>query len=342
MKVALITDSFNPKIGGPFTVIKTTQKVLSKKKINIEIISKLKTISNKYFNLTSFIKKFDICHFYGGWTYFHIKCFLIAFKLKKKIIIDPIGYYEPWSLTQKPIKKKIAWFLYQKKILQKANLIVCSSNLEKKNLLILNKNFKIKVIPYGILENFIKKKIIQKKIKKKAIFFSRIHKKKGVENLIKSWNEINDKNWILDICGPVDDNKYFKKIKLLKKNNKINFIKPIYGDAVKIKLFKKYDVFLLPSHSENFGMVILESLARGLPVLTTTNTPWINIKKLNAGWIINSNLKYLTFALKKIFKSSENDLYIKSRNALKLAKKYNWNNISKLYIKTYSQLINHP
>jgi glycosyltransferase involved in cell wall biosynthesis len=65
-------------------------------------------------------------------------------------------------------------------------------------------------------------------------------------------------------------------------------------------------------------------------------------KKLNAGWIINSNLKYLTFALKKIFKSSEKDLYIKSRNALKLAKKYNWNNVSKLYIKTYGQLVNHP
>lgn len=340
MKVALITDSFDPKIGGPFTVIKTTQKVLSKKKINIEIVSKLKTISNKYFNLTSFIKKFDICHFYGGWTYFHVKCFLIAFKLKKKIIIDPIGYYEPWSFTQKTVKKKLAWFLYQKKILQKANLVLCSSNLEKKNLLLLNKNFNIKVIPYGVLENFIKKKIKKKKIKKKAIFFSRIHKKKGIENLIKSWNEINNKNWVLDICGPVDDYKYLKKIKLLKKNNKINFIKPIYSDVQKIKLFEKYDVFLLPSLSENFGMVILESLARGLPVLTTSNTPWLSIKKLNAGWIINSNLKYLKFALIKIFNSSEKDLYIKSRNALNLAKKYNWNNISKLYINTYSQLLN--
>jgi glycosyltransferase involved in cell wall biosynthesis len=340
MNVALITDNFHPKIGGPFTVMKTMQKALSEKKINVKIISKLKTNSKKHFNLTSFINKFDICHFFGGWTYFHIKCFLIAFKLKKKIVIDPIGYYEPWSFTQKKIKKKLAWFLYQKKILQKADLILCSSHLEKKNLLKLNKNFKIKVIPYGILENFIKKKIIKKKIKKKAIFFSRIHKKKGIEKLIKSWNKINDKNWILDICGPADDNKYLKKIKLLKQNNKINFIKPIYGDAQKIKLFEKYDIFLLPSHSENFGIVILESLARGLPVLTTTNTPWFNIKKLNAGWIINSNLKYLKFSLKKIFKSSKKDLHIKSRNALKLARKYNWNNISKLYIDTYCQLLN--
>jgi hypothetical protein len=50
MKVALITENFHPKFGWPFTVIKTMQKVLSKKKINVEIISKFKTNSNKYFN----------------------------------------------------------------------------------------------------------------------------------------------------------------------------------------------------------------------------------------------------------------------------------------------------
>jgi glycosyltransferase involved in cell wall biosynthesis len=341
MKVALISDNFHPKIGGPFTVINAAQKALAKKQINAEIITKLKINNRKKPNLYKVLKKFDICHFYGGWTYFHVKCFWTAHKLKKKIVIDPIGYYEPWSFTQKTIKKNIAWFLYQKKILQKANLIICSSFLEKKNLLKLNKKFNIKVIPYGIHEAFIKKKFIKKKINNKAIFFSRIHKKKGIECLIKSWNEINDANWTLDICGPSDDKKYLKKINFLAKSSKINFIKPIYGDKKKIKLLDKYDVFLLPTYSENFGMVILESLARGLPVLTTSNTPWSNIKRLNAGWVINSNLKHLKFTLIKIFTLSKKKFNIKSRNALTLSKKYNWNNISRLYINIYRQLLKH-
>ena len=143
MNIALITDNFDPKIGGPFTVIKKTQEALSKNKFNVEIIFKNKNINSKYSDLKKNIQKFDICHFYGGWTYFHVKSFLIALKLKKKIIIDPMGYYEPWSFTQKIFKKKLAWFFYQKKILEKADLILCSSNLEKKNLLRLSKNFSI-------------------------------------------------------------------------------------------------------------------------------------------------------------------------------------------------------
>jgi glycosyltransferase involved in cell wall biosynthesis len=339
MNIALITDNFDPKVGGPFTVIKAIKKVLSQNKLNVKIFFKKQNKSNRYLDLKKKIEKFDICHFYGGWTYFHVKFFSIALKLKKKIIIDPTGYYEPWSFDQKKIKKKLAWFFYQKKILKKTNLILCSSNLEKINLLRLNKDFNVKVVPYGVFDNFIKKKISKKKIKKKALFFSRIHKKKGIENLITSWNEINNKDWILDICGP-SEAKYLKQIKLMKQDNKINFIKPVYTDVEKKKLFEKYDLFLLPSFSENFGMSILESLARGLPVLTTTNTPWSIIKKFNAGWIINSNLKYLNLSLIKIFKSSDKDFYIKSKNAIKLAKKYRWNNISKLYIDTYRQMLN--
>ncbi len=71
--------------------------------------------------LETILKKYDICHFYGGWTYFHVKSFLLASKLKKKIIIHNADF-EPWSLSQKKFKKKIAWCLYQERILLKSDL----------------------------------------------------------------------------------------------------------------------------------------------------------------------------------------------------------------------------
>jgi len=334
--IALMTDIYNPSIGGPYTIIKETQKALLKRNFNVKIIS-ISTLKNK--KLETILKKYDICHFYGGWTYFHIKSFLVASKLKKKIIIHPLGYFEPWSLSQKKFKKKIAWRLYQEKILLKSNLIHCASSMERNNLLKLNKNFKTKIISYAISDNFIKKKQKKKTLKKKAIFFSRIHKKKGLENLIRAWNTINDKNWSLDIFGPVDDESYLNKLILMNQSSKINFFKAVYKNSEKIRLFEKYDLFILPTSSENFGMVILESLARGLPVLTTHSAPWNAIKVNNAGWIIPNNYSKLINILRKIFITDKNIFCIKSNNAIKLAKKYSWKNVVKIYEDTYKKLL---
>ena len=74
----------------------------------------------------------DFVHIFGGWTVFYIKLNLLAIKLKKKIIIHPMGFYEPWSLSQKRLKKMLAWNFYQKKLLLNADLIHCASKMRRK------------------------------------------------------------------------------------------------------------------------------------------------------------------------------------------------------------------
>ena len=58
---------------------------------------------------------------------------------------------------------------------------------------------------------------------------------------------------------------------------------PLYG-AAKTRAFTSADAFLLPSHSENFGIVVAEGLAHGVPVLTTRATPWQALESENCGW----------------------------------------------------------
>ena len=87
-------------------------------------------------------------------------------------------------------------------------------------------------------------------------------------------------------------------------------------------------------------MVILESLARGLPVLTNNNTPWSIIKDCNAGWFVNDNYISLRLILKKIFNTSEKEFYLKSKNAIKLSKNFEWKTLLKAYISMYKSLLN--
>jgi glycosyltransferase involved in cell wall biosynthesis len=220
----------------------------------------------------------------------------------------------------------------------KADLIHCASDKEEKNLLKLNSSFKTIILPFGINNIFIKRKIINK-LNKKALFFSRLHHKKGLADLIYTWEIIGNTDWALDIVGDGDNNVYFKKM-LKNKEVKINFLEPVYSNAKKIRLFSQYDFFVLPTKNENFGISILESLSRGLPVLTTTATPWNNISEYNAGWIINKIQPELRRNLVKIFKMNSNEFFIKSKNAVKLAKKFSWSLIFKEYIKAYKHLLN--
>jgi glycosyltransferase involved in cell wall biosynthesis len=343
MKVGFIIENYYPSYGGPYSAIKDTIKELSKNnKIKIKLIYKNDKNGKNNINLVKEIKNLDICHFYGGWTYFYLKASVIALILKKKIIFHPFGIFEPWSMNQKKFKKKIAWFLYQKYILKKSDLIHCVSEMEKKNLLKLNRNFKTIVLPYGISSKFITTKI-KKNFKKKALFFSRLHPKKGLRDLIKAWIELNDRYWILDIVGPCEDKEYYNNLlNMIKKNNNynINLLNPVFSNAEKKKLFANYDFFVLPTKNDPFGIVILESLSRGLPVLTNDNTPWSDIKYFNAGWFIHDNYLSLKLVLKKIFNTPKEEFYVKSKNAIKLSKNFEWKNLSKEYISMYKNLLN--
>ena len=246
-----------------------------------------------------------------------------------------MGIFETWSLNQKKIKKKIVLNLYQKYILNKVNAIHVTSEIEKENLRIVTTNKNIKLIPHGTSEVNIQNKKIFNGVKKKALFFSRLHEKKGILELVETWLKINNIEWELHIYGP-DYGNYRKKIIEKIKDNKSVFV----FDAVfenKDKIFQNYDLFLLPSKSENFGYVVLEAMQYGLPILTTNATPWTMLEKKNIGWIVDSNLKDFEVTLKKILSGTKEEFETKSINAINFSKEYYWDNLKTKYIELYSK-----
>ena len=247
---------------------------------------------------------------------------------------------EPWSLRQKPIKKMIALRIYQKLNLKKAKIIHCTSESEAKNFKsILKLNSKIKIIPNGIdtdlysYDGSEKENII--------LFISRIHKKKGLDILIDTWNQIKyetKKSWKLLIIGNgrkdyID--KLNSSIKSLNLYDEVFIKKPVYGKE-KIQYYSKSKIFVLPTHSENFGNVIGEALSCELPVLTTSGTPWDEINKENCGFLFDLSQKNLQIYLEKLMSSSDNCLRDMGKNGRKLIlNKFSSKISGKLMIKLY-------
>tara|TARA_S200000501_G_scaffold378336_1_gene440422 strand:- start:4895 stop:5908 length:1014 start_codon:yes stop_codon:yes gene_type:complete len=337
MKICFISENFSPSYGGQFSSIKGIIDMCKLRNIDHIVIHKKSKIYSDKNNLENTIKKCDIIHIFGGWTYFYVKASLLAHKLRKKIIIHPMGFYEPWSLSQKKIKKTLAWHIYQKNFLQKADIIHCASKNEELNLKKLNLKTKTVVLPFGINKKDIKKDISQK-MNKRCIFLSRLHKKKGLDILIEAWKELKNKDWNLDIVGYGNQTYYKNKIESDSVTN-IKFLKPISNTNRKNKLFDNYDFLVLPSLNENFGIVILESLSRGLPVLTTNETPWEVIQNKNAGWLINYSSIELKLVLNQIFNTKKKQFFIKKKNAIKIANDFNKEKLSNEYYKVYRKLI---
>ena len=170
---------------------------------------------------------------------------------------------------------------------------------------------------------------------------SRLHPKKGVSELIKVFQELKFKDWNLLIVGS-GEKKYVSGLKIQAKSN-LNKNILFYGfksGKAKNDIYKKSDIFVLPSYSENFGIVVPEALSFGLPVITTTNTPWSVLKNKNCGWLINMNEKNLKSCLNFVLKLSNSKLNIMSKNAKKLSMKFHWSRISKDLNKTYCKTCN--
>ena len=337
MKILFFTDNLYPEMGGSYRAVIDTQKImLDNAKYKSRIVTNYDGISKKKLDNIFLLKNFDIIHFFGAWTLFHIKIILLALLFKKKIIITPMGCFDEWSLTQKKLKKKIALYMYQTFFLNRANVIHVTSDQEKVNLQKICDNKNIIIIPHGSDPTVIRSKNFFEGTKKKAIFFSRLHKKKGIEELVESWLNIKNNDWELHIYG-FDYDGYKELLKKKIKNDKsISIFDPILSNNE--ELFKSYDFMILPSRSENFGFVVLEAIQNGLPVLTTDGTPWSIIEKNNAGWIIDKNLTELESKINEIFSLPKEEFEKKSAAAINFSKTFYWSNLNEKYFKMYNDL----
>ena len=110
----------------------------------------------------------------------------------------------------------------------------------------------------------------------KIVFISRISPKKNLDELIRLLSTISA-SVELDIFGPIEDAVYWqlceKGIALLPGNIQVAIHGPISPELVS-STFACYDLFVFPTHGENFGHVIYEALRVGTPVLISDQTPW--------------------------------------------------------------------
>ncbi|HFU74755.1 MAG TPA: glycosyltransferase [Arcobacter sp.] len=287
---------------------------------------------------------FDLIHSHMLWMSPNYYSGLIANKLSKPYVCSPRGTLSKWALSHSIWKKKIVLALGQKKALDTVSCFHVTAQSEAEEVF----DFGYRNIPATIIPNGIDIPLLSPKKStpyKRLTFLSRIHPKKGIENLLEAWEQLEKQfsEWELAIVGP-KENDYAKKIiKLVKDKGikRVTFTGEIKGDD-KIEFLRDSYLFVLPTYSENFGMVVAEALACELPVICSKGAPWSGLEEHNSGWWIEIGVEPLRESLEHAMGLDDFERVQMGQNGREWMKKdFSWDKIAENMIKTYEWILKH-
>lgn len=271
----------------------------------------------------------SIMHIHGLWHLFNYWASRIAVQYDIPYIIHIHGMLEPWSMSWHSSKKFIAMISYQKKMLTRSSCLLATSIQEKNNIMALNLRVPVAVIPNTINVD----QVISTDSKyfskpqdriRKALFMSRIHPKKGLMNLVLAWSKAKHEKWQLLIAGPDEVDHLSEVLEYARElgvEKDIQYV-GVLDDKQKWLVYDKSDLFILPSFSENFGMVVVEALSRGVPVITTTGTPWSELPTQQCGWCVEPNVDALLSALNQALSLSDDERHEMGAKGLQYVLKF--------------------
>ena len=252
----------------------------------------------------------DIIHTNSIWKFPNVYQDWAVRGTKCKTVIGPRGTVSKWALSRSRLKKFIFGHLWQYPAMRAADMFVASCQEEADDIRRLGYKQPIAIVPNGI--DIPEKIPAEKALRRRMYFLSRIHPKKNVELLIRCWAKLEDRfpDWDLSIVGPDKGNPYADAMKKLAKDRgcrRVTFEGEIKGEA-KHRFVAASECLVLPTHSENFGMVVAESLAVGTPAICSTGAPWLGLKENGCGWWVSATEEDFMTAMTEAMSKSRAEL----------------------------------
>ena len=282
----------------------------------------------------------DIIHSNGLWMMPNIYPEWAIRGTKCKLVVQPHGTLSRWAMKRSWWKKLPLWWLWQKRVLDKAELLVATCEKEYREIRALGYKQPIAIIPIGLEvpvaapqfnvkssqfavgDNVLgtlnsayapvarPSEILRTTTRlKRIVFFGRVHKVKAVDHLVKAWGALQADlpDWELVIAGP-DCGAKAELDAIIAEGNipRVRFTGEINGQA-KYDFLTDADIYVLPSHTENFGVTVAEALACGTPSIASQGTPWEGLETEQCGKWVPIGVEPLITALRELTSLSDEE-----------------------------------
>jgi glycosyltransferase involved in cell wall biosynthesis len=289
----------------------------------------------------------DLIHDNGTWLGCNRAAAAAAARCGLPLVLTPRGMLTRWAIRFKPLKKRLGWLLYQRAICRQARLLHATSVEEAVDLRALGLDNPIAIIANGTaIPRFTGPRPAPGGRRRRLLFLSRIHPKKGLLGLLQALARLKAPfergRWVLTIAGP-DEGGHLAEVR--REAGRLGLERlveysPFVDGAAKWDLYRSSDLFVLPTFSENFGIVIAEALGCGVPVITTEGTPWAELVSHRCGWWHPLGQEHLEAALADALGTPSAALRAMGARGRALVRdRYEWPGIASRFMQAYGFIL---
>jgi glycosyltransferase involved in cell wall biosynthesis len=297
------------------------------------------------------VHQYDVVHIHTLFTYIPTVAGMAARRHRIPYLVRTIGMLTPWALKQGQLKKRFYTEIFERRQLERAAAIHCTSPEEAEEVKQLGIQTPIITLPLGVNAPTLLPEASQRLRHRYGLpdtgpivlFLSRLNPKKRPDLLIKALGELAPAHQFHACLAGAGTPPYIAELQHLVAKlgltQRVTFTGFVTGEA-KDLLLQGADLFVLPSFAENFGVAVAEALAAGLPVVIT---PGIQIAPAvaaaQAGLVVEGQVTTLATALAQLLKHPELRQQL-GRNGQQLARQqYSWDAISRDLMQIYGEVL---
>lgn len=275
----------------------------------------------------------SVIHTHGLWMMPNLYPAQAAGRQHVPLVWSPRGMMDAWAWEHHRWRKRLVWLAGQGRALRSAACFHATAESEAARVRDLGFRAPVAVVPNGVTVPELNGGPHPSPAGRRTLLFlARVHRKKGVDILLRAWTNVQARfrDWDLVIAGP-DDGGYLPKMRLLAEElgaRRVTFAGRIPGN-LKSYYLQSAELYVLPTHAENWGVSIAEALAHGLPAIVGRGAPWSGIETHGCGWWIESRTAALTETLRQALALPPEDLRaLGARGRTWVAEAFSWERVA--------------
>ena len=354
IEIVTTNDNGNTVLDVPLNILHEYEKVpvrfFARFSPSIHAVREFAFSADLTYWLWQHLHNFDLLHIHTIFSYPSTIAMAIARAQNVPYINQPHGILCQWSLQQKQRKKELYLNLIEKANLHGAKALHLTADQEQKELELLGWNLSSFILPLGIdlpvaLPNAREQLHQMLNIPSQVsviLFLSRLHPKKGLAYLIPALGKLRDRSFAFVLAGSGTTEYEAELDHLLRENHlsdrthKLGFVT---GEKKDICL-QGADLYALTSHSENFGVAVLEALASGTPALVTPGVALADlVKEQKLGWVADLEINAITSTIQEFLDHPQIAKQTGDRAAKYIAEHYTWREMANRLKAVYTNII---